>query len=185
MKSIERILAIIIVIGILVFAFTRKSQIHTVIKEIPGDTVFTSVNIPYDSLIYVFDTIIEVKWLHDTAFLPTDTAAILADYMKIISYDSIAIQDDTSMTIWAEAKVTQNRLYKFNAHTKNNRITTIVNNYHTKDYIGIGGVIGPNITAPMASYQWSKHEVGVGYNFNSDNKGVMLKYEYKIPFKNK
>lgn len=183
MKSIERILAIIIIIGILIFTFIKKPEILTVIKEIPGDTVLIKVKIPYDSLIYVFDTITKTNWLHDTAFLPTDTVFIVEDYNKVISYDSIAIQDDSSMTIWANAKVTQNRLYDFNAFTQNNRKTTIINNYQTKNYIGIGAIVGVGITAPVVSYQFQKHEFGVGYNFNSDNSGIIFKYEYKIPFK--
>ena len=183
--KLERILWIIIIIGILIFHFTKPPGAITNVVEIPGDSIPYEVLIPYDSLIY--DTITEYNtdtlWLHDTVFTKVDTQAILADYFKMVSYDSINIVNDSSMEVWADMLITQNRLYSIKGYGLNKRKTTIINNYQPKNQIGIGAMVGTGLSAPIASYQFGIHEVKLGYNFDKNNTGVVLGYTYKIPLK--
>lgn len=182
MKQIERVVWGVLLIVCIVLYFTKSPEFSTKTVVIPGDSIPYEIKIPYDSLIFV-DTgtySVDTLWLHDTAFMPIDTAAILVDYFKVISYDSIPVQNDSSMTIYANARITQNRLYNFNVFAQNNRKTTIINNYQQESFIGIGAVLGRNMFAPTVSFQRKHHEVGVGYEIY--NGAFLVKYQYKFPF---
>lgn len=181
MNITERIIYIGIIFLLGFFLIKSLNNTRIIINEIPGDTKVDTVKIKYDSLIPTYiDTgfyKVDTMWLHDTLFLPTDTAAILADYFKMISYDSIILRNDSSITNWVDLKITQNRLYEISGYSLNNRKQVVIK----EDYnnFGIGGLVGGDLFAPTISYQWNSHNIGLGYNVVGSN-GIILKYEYKI-----
>jgi hypothetical protein len=176
MNFIERIIYIVIILFLIITASTRKPGFHVI--EVPGDKIIDTVKIPYDSLIYNIDTIYntDTLWLHDTTFLPTDTVAILADYFNMVSYDSILLRNDSSITNWVRLNITQNRLYDITGYSLNNRKQVIIS--EDDNSLNIGGLVGNKLFAPTISYQYKQHNIGVGYNVV--NNGFLLKYEYKL-----
>jgi len=45
----------------------------------------------------------------------------------------------------------------------------------------VGFIGGKEILAPTVSYQYNKHQFGIGYNLQ--NNGIILKYDYKFKIK--
>ena len=177
MKLIERIIYIIIIAALGYFLFQKPKPIIEY-KTIKGDSIPYEVLISHDSMIYT-DTgsyNVDTLWLHDTLYLPTDTAAILADYFNMISYDSILLKNDSSITAWVDLNITQNRLYNIKGYFLNNRETSIIVEENNK--FDIGMVVGQSLFAPTASYQYKHHEFGLGYNFM--NNGFLLEYKYRF-----
>jgi len=179
MKQSERIIYLIIIAILMYVSFTRTLLKQTIVT-IPGDIKIDTVKVTYDSLIYRIDSIPydSITWLHDTVFLPTDTAKILTDYFKIISYDSISLRNDSSITNWIRVKVTQNRLYEVKGYSLNNRKTSIIEDHNN---LGIGAIVGKQLVAPTISYQFNQHQFGIGYNVVGS--GLVLQYEYKFKLK--
>lgn len=180
MKEFERVIYIALVICAIIFGLTREPGTNIKVVEVPGDSVFTEIlidnPIPYDTIIYDTDTL----WLAADTVKITDTVFVYNDYFKMYSYND-TIKDDSSMTIVRDLKITQNKLYQEKYYTKNNRKTELI---MTKDNsLGIGMLIGANLTAPMASYEFGNHQIGAGYNFN--NPGAVVMYQYKFSLKNK
>jgi hypothetical protein len=175
MKNIERIIFISIILCLLFFLFKNKKLEQIVIN---GSTKIDTIYFSRDSLIvknsvlYNHDTL----WMHDTLWLPTDTVAILADYFKMISYDSVMLKNDSSITAWVDIKLTQNRLYGISGYFINNKETVIYNNNYNGLYTGV--IAGKGIMAPVISYKYNKHMFGVGYNL--DNNGILIEYKYKF-----
>jgi len=102
-----------------------KPQIVTNTVIVPGDVVYK------DTIIYKpkpYEVIVPV---HDTAYIPKDSAQCVADYKKLYGkyvtikeYKNIT-QDDTSMTIIVNSTVAYNELQNLKVSSKNNRKTII------------------------------------------------------------
>jgi len=180
MKLFERLIYIGIIISLFYLFVAKKS---TSIVEIPGDTKIDTVEVSYDSLVYVYNDVYntDTLWLHDTIHSLSDTVFVYNDFFKMVEYDSILLKNDSSITAWVSAKLTQNRLYEIKGYFLNNRTTTniIEENYP----YGIGGTIGVGITAINGSYLYKQNEFGIGYHFYNENKGFLLHYERKFKLK--
>lgn len=178
MKTFERIFYIVALIGMFVFYNTREPKTNIVTKIVKGDSIPYVDSISYDSLVYIIidNSTTDSIWIHDTLFLPTDTNAILADYFKTISYDSIELRNDSSITNWVDVAITQNRIKYIMGYSINNRATKVV---FKQDYrFGVGVIAGVDILSPVASYKFNNHQIGLGYNIM--NPGPVLTYEYKF-----
>ena len=178
MKILKTLLPYIIIVSLFVYFFFNKST-NTITKYIPGDTVFTSVTIdsmiPYDTIIYDVDTL----WLHDTVNThSTDTVYVYNDFFKMYNYEI-----DTNISevdINTKISITQNRLYNYEINTQNNRKTSVI---MTKDNnFGIGIIAGRDLFSPVISYEFSNHNIGLGYNFV--NPGMTIMYQYKFDINN-
>lgn len=181
MKNFERIFYIVALFSMFVFFNMKEPKTNTIIEVAKGDSITYVDSIPYDSLVYeiIDNSRIDSVWLHDTLFLPTDTSAILADYMKTIKYDSVLLRNDTSITNWVSIDVTQNRIKNIIGYSLNNRATAIMIKQEYR--FGVGGIAGINIVAPTVSYRFKNHQFGLGYNLL--NPGPILIYEYKFNLK--
>jgi hypothetical protein len=177
--KIERVIWIVLIVAVAIVAFNFKSKKNTVTKYLPGDTIFTSVNIPipepYDTIIYDIDTII-LPGAIDTIKI-TDTVFIYKDYFKMYAYKVDTTIDE--MQISSNIKITQNRLYKYNISAKNNRKTEVL--MPRVNSFGVGMIAGVDLIAPTISYSFKNHEIGVGYNLQ--NSSPIISYQYKFSFR--
>lgn len=169
-------ISLIVFLLVVIFKSEMGSKISYI--ETPGDSVFTEiikeVPVPYDTIIYDIDTL----WLSQDTIKLTDTVFVYNDYFKMYSYKD-TIKNDSSMTIVRNLQITQNKLYKEQYFTKNNRKTELI---MTKDNsFGVGIIVGAQLTAPIVSYEFKNHQIGAGYNFS--NSGVVFMYQYKFDFK--
>jgi len=176
MKFNERIIYLI-VIAALVFGWLKWPLNSVTIETIPGDSIPYNVIIekpvPYDTIIYDTDTL----WLPSDTISIHDTVFIYNDYFKMYNYKVDTLVSEVNVTI--NSQVTQNRLYKQDISILNNRETKIISDQN--NLISVGFVGGKEILAPTVSYQYKKHQVGIGYNLQ--NNGIILKYDYKFKIK--
>lgn len=177
--KIERISWIVIAVAIAVLAFSFNSKKNIVTKYLPGDTVFSYIEVsipePYDTIMYNTDTL----WLpgeNDTVKI-TDTVFVYNDYFKMYEYKIDTSSDE--IDIHSEIFITQNRLYKYKINTKNNRKTEVL--MPRRNRFGVGVIAGVDIMSPVISYEFNKHQVGVGYNVLSSSP--VFTYQYKFSFR--
>ena len=119
-----------------------KPQIVTNTVTIPGDVVYKDT-IVYKPKPYKIE-------VHDTTYIPRDSAQCVADYRELYKkYSSTSIykdtlRNDTSMTVVVNSTISNNILQNIQLHSKNNRpisITNTVITYKNKlPMISIGGV---------------------------------------------
>jgi len=176
MKSIERIIYILVILALVYGLFLTSNNKDIEYIQIPGDTVFNEIyrdSLKVDS-VYEYNT--DSLWLHDTVFSVVDTNKIVEEFLKMNVYND-TMQDDSSMTIISNLSITQNRIYKYNLYTKNNRKSVIIRPNNNMNF-GIGGIVGYKIFAPTISYQFKHNQIGLGYDLY--NKGVVLSYQYKF-----
>jgi hypothetical protein len=156
-----------------------KPQIVTHTVTIPGDIIYKDT-IVYKPKPYKVE-------VHDTTYIPKDSAQCVADYRKLYNnysstnYHRDTLRNDTSMTVVVNSIISNNVLQNLQLHSKNNRPISITNTivtyknklpmlslgamYDTKSFMGYGELrVNPNL-----------YIIG-GYNINMKIPIIGLKY---------
>jgi len=180
-KFITYFLIIVISFGLGFFYSKPNKSPDVVTKTIPGDSVF----------IVKTDTIIKPSYIHkvsidsvfDTIYRNTiiDTLALLQDYFNIKVYEDTII-DDSSMTVIIQDSISRNKIIGRTSFLKNNRETSIINNYTYSNEGLYGGITLSkhfiNINASY-SYKRSNFELGINFITLENNSKIVPSIGYK------
>jgi len=174
------------VIGILLgyYLFSRpqstSAKIITTTDTIRIDTGSHTISVkpvPYEVKVYI----------HDTTLREVDSAAIVADYLSTVIYDSVIV-DDSSLYLRYRETISHNRSQSIMFDYKNRRVTTVIVNkvYPTPKLRGIllGGGLSvskrsSDISGSMG-YINDKMVYTASYGFLNNNVTIHAYYTFKL-----
>jgi hypothetical protein len=170
--------------GVITYKYNKtKPEIVTNTIMIPGDIKYR------DTIIYEPKPYIVQIPIHDTAYIPKDSAQCVEDYKKLYrDYNTIrmyrdSVQNDSSMTIIVHSKVNRNELASIEVESKNNRVKSITNTivtYSNKVPVLSIGLLGAHSTiAPIVNFNYYKNLNIIG-EWNLYNNSIVLGATYTI-----
>ena len=121
--------------------------------------------------------------IFDTIITHLDTSAILADYYKLRTYDTIA-RNDTSIYLRFQAQVWANELRNVSFEVRNNRPITYIqhntasNRYHYSVGLGVNTSRQGSDLLVLAGLNKKRHNFVLGYGLNQ--KSVIFAYHFTI-----
>jgi hypothetical protein len=158
-----------------------KPQIVTNIVTIPGDIVYK------DKIIYQPKPYkVEIP-VHDTTYIPMDSAQCVADYKELWKkYNTInqgldTLQNDTSMSIIVGTKIFQNTLEELRVSSKNNRVriinNTIVTYKNKLPMLSVGGLYDMKSLTAYGELRVNPNlYLNAGYNLTIKSPVIGIKY---------
>jgi hypothetical protein len=156
-----------------------KPQIVTNTITIPGDILYKDT-IVYKPKPYKVE-------VHDTTYIPRDSAQCVADYRELYkkfsstNYYKDTLRNDTSMTVVVNSTISNNILQNLQLHSKNNRSISISNTivtYKNKlPMISIGGLYDMKSLMIYGELRVNPNlYIDGGYNLTIKSPIIGLKY---------
>jgi hypothetical protein len=158
-----------------------KPKVITNTVTIPGDIIYKDT-IVYQPKPYK----VEIP-IHDTTYIPTDSAQCVADYKKLYkrfsstNYYKDTLRNDTSMTVVVNSSISNNILQDIQLRSKNNRPISISNTivtYKNKlPMLSVGGLYDMKSLTIYGELRVNPNlYLNAGYNLSIKSPVVGIKY---------
>ena len=166
-----------ILIALLLF---RKPEIQPPKIEYRYDTVWVDVPVdvpvPYKVVCIHTDTI--YKYITDTVLTDVDTAAILASYFAVLTYnDTIR---DSQIAIYLQEKVSQNRIISRDLAYKWKLPTEIHTTFSNYIYAGLTGIYSPDGLQAFINLNYAGPKWTGWAGYDPLNRSIMIGAGYRL-----